>query len=178
MPVVLCHLQGLTRREAARTARGVRRARFSGQGFSNRALRQLRARLGNGVPAVLVMAAFAVPTGLVSATVRSATIYSTSTLTAAGVSPVVVGLTDGVLRMFWMKKVMTAAVMAVLVLGAGVLALGTTSRSGSTARATEPVAANAPPAPAEEPDALKRLEKRLSDLEKQKQLLDATFWTT
>jgi RNA polymerase sigma factor (sigma-70 family) len=172
VPVVLCHLQGLTRREAAERLgcpEGTLSARL------NRALRRLRARLGNIAPAVLAVGAVAVPTTLVTATVRSAAIYSTSTLTAVGVSPAVVGLTDGVIRMFWMKKVMTAAVAAVLVLGAGVLALGTTSRSGSTAGATEPVAAGAPPAPAEEPDALKRLEKRLADLEKQKQLLDATL---
>jgi RNA polymerase sigma factor (sigma-70 family) len=172
-PVVLCHLQGLTRREAAERLgcpEGTLSARL------NRALKRLRARLGATAPAAVLSAVvLAVPTELVGATVRSATIDSCSTLTTVGVSPVVVGLTDGVLRMFWMKKVMTAAVIAVLVVGAGVLALGTTGWAGSSAGATEPGAANAPLAPAEEPDPLKRLEKRLADLEKQKQLLDATL---
>ena len=161
VPVVLCHLQGLTRREAAERLgcpEGTLSARL------NRALRRLRARLVT--PAVLAGGAVAIPTALASATVRSATIYSTSTLTAVGVSPAVVGLTDEVLRMFWMQKVMTAAVLAVLVLGAGVLTLGTASRSESTACATEPIAVSTSPAPQEEPVALKRLETRLAFLEK------------
>jgi RNA polymerase sigma factor (sigma-70 family) len=169
--VVLCHLQGLTRREAAERLgcpEGTLSARL------NRALRRLRTRLG-GDAAALFVAAVAVPTGLATATVRSAVIYSTSTLAAAGVSPVVVGLTDGVLRMFWMKKVMTAAVAVVLVLGAGVLALGTADRSGNVAHATEPPTTGAPPAPAEEPDALKRIEREQAVLEKQKALAEAAL---
>lgn len=170
--VVLCHLQGLSRREAAEKLgcpEGTLSARLS------RALQRLRARLGNGAAMALAGGAIALPAGLASATVRSATVYSTSTLTAAGVSPVVVGLTDGVLRMFLMKKVMTAAVVAMLVLGAGVLALGTVSRSEDVARAAEQPTPVTPLPTPEESDALKRLEKRLNDLEKQKLLLDATL---
>ncbi|WP_171473260.1 RNA polymerase sigma factor [Frigoriglobus tundricola] len=169
--VILCHVLGLTRREAAERLgcpEGTLSARL------NRALRRLRTRLGGSAPAVLTAATIAVPAGLTAATVRSATIYSTSILASVGVSPAVVRLTDGVLRMFWMKKAMTAAVAAVLVVGAGVLALGTAGRSENTARATEPPAAVALPA-AEEPDTLKRLELQLADLEKQKRLLDATL---
>jgi RNA polymerase sigma factor (sigma-70 family) len=172
VPVVLCHLQGLSRREAAERLgcpEGTLSARL------NRALAKLRARLGAGAPAVLATGAVMVPTQLAEATVRAATIYTTSIRTAAGVSPAVVGLTDGVIRMFWMKKVMTAAVLAVLVVGAGALALGTVGRSDSAARADEPTAAKAPPAAPEEADPLKRVEKRLADLEKQKVLLDATL---
>ena len=164
--VVLCHVQGLTRREAAERLgcpEGTLSARL------NRALQRLRARLGTRFPAVLATAGVAVPAGLAPATVRSATIYTTSIQTAAGVFPAVVGLTDGVLRMFWMKKVMTAAVAAALVAGAGLLAFGTAGRPENTARATEP------PAAVEDPDAMKRVEKQLADLEKQKQLLDATL---
>jgi RNA polymerase sigma factor (sigma-70 family) len=172
VPVVLCHLQGLSRREAAERLgcpEGTLSARLS------RALQRLRARLGNGLPAVLAGAVIAVPATLASATVRSATVSSTSALTTAGLSPAVVGLTDGVLRMFWMKKMMTAAVVMVLVMGAGALAVGTAWRSADVAQATEPPAAGAPPAKAapEETDSLKRVEKQLADLEKQKALLDA-----
>jgi RNA polymerase sigma factor (sigma-70 family) len=171
--VVLCHLQGLTRREAAERLgcpEGTLSARLS------RALRRLRSRLGDRGAAALAVGAVVVPSGLASATVRSAAVYSTSTLTAAGVSPVVAGLTDGVIRMFWMKKAMTAAVVMVLALGAGVLALGTAGRSANVAQATEPPT-GAPPAKAvpEETDPLKRVEKRIADLEKQKELLDATL---
>lgn len=170
--VVLCHLQGLTRREAAERLgcpEGTLSARL------NRAMQRLRARLGGGAPVVLAAPAVALPAGLASATVRSATIYSTSALVTVGVSPAVVGLTDGVLHMIWMKKVMTAAVAAVLVVGAGAFALGVSGRSESAARATEPLTPGAPPAAPEEADPLKRVEKRLADLEKQKQLLDATL---
>jgi RNA polymerase sigma factor (sigma-70 family) len=168
-PVVLCHLQGLTRREAAERLgcpEGTLSARL------NRALQRLRVRLGTAVPLVLAAGAIAMPTRLMAATVRTATIYSHSTL-AAGVSPVVVGLTDGVIRMFWMKKVMTAAAVALLVLGAGVV-LGTAGRSEGTARATEQTTASAP-APQAEPGDLKRLEKRLAALEKQTRALDAAL---
>jgi RNA polymerase sigma factor (sigma-70 family) len=169
VPVVLCHLEGLTRREAAERLgcpEGTLSARL------NRALRRLRVRLGDVAPAVLVAGAIAVPVNLAAATVRSATIYSTSTLTAVGVSPVVAGLTDGVLRMFWMQKVVTASVLAALVVGAGVLGWGIAGRSES-AGAAETSARDALPALQEEPDALKRLEKRQAELEKQKELLNA-----
>ncbi len=71
--------------------------------------------------------------------------------------------------MFWMKKAMTAVVLAAFVLGAGVLALGAACRSENVARATEPLDGAAPPAAPDDPDALKRLEKRLADLEKEKE---------
>lgn len=79
--------------------------------------------------------------------------------------------------MFWMKKAMTAAVLAVCVLGAGLLALGTSGRSANVAQANEPLGEGGQPAKKapEDPDPLKRLEKRLADLEKQKELLDATL---
>jgi|GEM_PF-3124267 len=170
--VVLCHLQGFTRREAAERIgcpEGTLSARLS------RALQRLRALLGDGVPLALTAAVVAVPTSLASASVRSAAIYSTSTLTAAGVSPTVVGLTDGVLRMFWLKKVMTAVMMAILVLGAGVVGLGMASRSDSTAQGTEQATGNATTATPGEPMEIKRLEKRVSDLEKQRARLDAAL---
>jgi RNA polymerase sigma factor (sigma-70 family) len=165
VPVVLCHLQGLTRREAAERLgcpEGTLSARL------NRALRRLRVRLGNAAPAALAAGAVAVPANLATAAVRTATIYSTSTLAAAGVSPVVAGLTDEVLRMFWMKKVLTAALMAILVLGAGALTVGTAGLPESTAHAVEP-------APVRAPDALRRLERRQAGLEKQKELLGAAL---
>jgi RNA polymerase sigma factor (sigma-70 family) len=169
-PVVLCHLQGLTRREAAQRLgcpEGTLSARL------NRALRRLRMRLGALAPVALTAGAVAVPAPVLAATARTATIYSTSTFAAAGVSPTVVGLTDGVLRMFWMKKLLTAVTAAVLALGAGALVLGPSGRSETVARATEAVAVPAPPAPQDEPGGLKKLEQRVAELEKHKALLDA-----
>jgi RNA polymerase sigma factor (sigma-70 family) len=161
-PVVLCHLQGLTRREAAERLgcpEGTLSARL------NRALRRLRSRLGGLAPVVLTAGAVAMPTQLAAAAVRTATIYSCSTMTTAGVSQAVVGLTDGVLRMFWMKKLLTVGMMAVLALGAGVLVLGTSEPTGNTARATEPGAGWAPPLQFG-PEAHERLESRLADRER------------
>ena len=119
VPIVLCHLQGLTRREAAERLEcpeGTLSARL------HRALARLRARLGGrGAAALAVAGPAAVPAGLQAATVRSAIIFTTSTSTAAGVSPAVAGLTDGVLRMFWMKKLAVGMAGIVLVSG-GLLA--------------------------------------------------------
>jgi RNA polymerase sigma factor (sigma-70 family) len=161
-PVVLCHLQGLSRREAAERLgcpEGTLSARLG------RALARLRARLGTGAPALLAGAAVAVPNELAAATVRAAEILSASAVVAAGVSPVVAGLTNGVLRMFWLKKAVAAVAVAVLMLGAGGLALFTTE-SGATARAEPPLR--------EQPidlDPLRRLDKELADLEaRQKEL--------
>jgi RNA polymerase sigma factor (sigma-70 family) len=159
-PVVLCHLQGLSRREAAERLgcpEGTLSARL------NRALERLRARLGTGA---LGCAAGAVPSELAAATVRAAEIVSTSALVAAGASPVVAGLTNGVLRMFWVKKAVACVAVAVLVLGAGGLALVSTN-GGATARAEQPKS----PPPAPDADPLRRVDKELADLEaRQKEL--------
>jgi hypothetical protein len=173
VPVVLCHLQGLTRREAAERlgcAEGTLSARL------HRALTRLRARLGSRDMAALAVAgAAATPSGLAAATARSATIYTTSTLAAAGVSPTVAGLTDGVLRMFWMKK-MAAGLVLVGLVAAGLFA-GLAGRSGDIARATDPTPTvplvGEPQAPPEDPDAArKRLQQRRGELEKQKAELE------
>jgi RNA polymerase sigma factor (sigma-70 family) len=174
VPVVLCHLQGLSRREAAMQLgcpEGTLSARLA------RALARLRARLGAGAPAILATAgATAVPAGLSAAAVRVAAIFTTSTLTAAGVSPAVAGLTDGVLRMFWMKKLTAGLALSVVV--AGGLFAGLAGGIGAAARATDPEPnvplVGDPQALPEEPDAaLKRLNKQIEDLRKQKELLGA-----
>jgi RNA polymerase sigma factor (sigma-70 family) len=123
--VVLCHLQGLNRKEAADRlgcAEGTLSATLA------TALRKLRARLAGRDPlAVLAGAGLAAPAGLSAATARTAAVYTTSAWTAAGVSPAVAGLTEGVLRMFWVKK---AALAAGLVVAAAGLAVGLGSGLG------------------------------------------------
>ncbi|MBA4062121.1 MAG: hypothetical protein C0501_00115 [Isosphaera sp.] len=156
-PVVLCHLEGLSRREAAARL-GCPEGTLSS--LLSRALARLRARLG-GAPALLAAAGVVVvPAGLTAAAVRTAAAFTTSSLAAAGVSPAVAGLTDGVLRMLWVKK-LTAAGAALLV--AGGLVAGLAVRSGGTAQATVPLAA-APQAPAEDP--AERLRKELDGVAK------------
>jgi RNA polymerase sigma factor (sigma-70 family) len=144
--VVLCHLQGLTRREAAERLgcpEGTLSARLT------RAMRRLRARFGDGTTAGLAAAAVTVPVHLASATVRVATVFATSELTAAGVSPAVVGLTDGVLRVLRVKRTMAAVALVVLTVGAAV-AVGVIGRASAVARADEPNEVQRPPrSPAE-----------------------------
>jgi RNA polymerase sigma factor (sigma-70 family) len=147
VPVILCHLQGLSRREAAGRL-GCPEGTLSA--VLAAALRKLRARFGGRDPAAVLAAAgvAVVPAGLAAATSRAAAVYAISTLAAAGVSPVVAGLTREGLRMSWARK---AALAAAVVLVGGFVAAGFAPRSGPTAAAplpavtpmiTEPAAAN------------------------------------
>ncbi len=164
VPVVMCHLQGLTQREAAERLgcpEGTLSARL------HRALVRLKARLGGRELAIL---SATIPAVLSAATVRAAIIDSTSTLTATGISPTVAGLTDGVLRMFLLKKVAAGLAFAVLVTGS--LLAGIAIRPGNAVQATV-LMASEQEAPPYDPDAAaKRLDRRLADLMKQKELLD------
>jgi len=169
VPLVLCHLQGLTRREAAERLacpEGTLSARL------HRALVRLRARLGGrGAAALAVSGTLAVPSELQAATVRSAIIFTTSTSTAVGLSPAVAELTNGVLRMFWMKKILAGLAAAVLVCG-GLLA-EFTARLDGVVGAAEP-AAGGLQGPSEDPEAaVKRIEKQIEDLRKEKEVLGA-----
>jgi RNA polymerase sigma factor (sigma-70 family) len=99
VPVILCHLQGWTRRQAAEhlgCPEGTLSARL------NRALARLRVALADRHPAALlaVAAALAVPPALATAAVRSAVIYTTA---AGTVPPAVLATANGVLRMFRAK---------------------------------------------------------------------------
>jgi RNA polymerase sigma factor (sigma-70 family) len=112
-PVVLCHLAGLSRTEAAAQLgcpEGTLSARLS------RGLTKLRARLGAFEPARV--AAVAVPALLVATTARSAV---AATAAAAAVPPAIGSLVEGVLHMFWVKKATAAvfALCAVFALGVG-----------------------------------------------------------
>jgi enediyne biosynthesis protein E4 len=132
--IVLCHLQGLSRREAAARLgcpEGTLSARLS------RALTRLRTRLGSGALAVLTSAgATVMPPELSAATTKVGAVYLTSTLTAAGMSPTVAEVAEGVLRMFWMKKLMAG--LALMVLVAGGLVAGLAAPPGNVANATDP----------------------------------------
>ena len=161
--VVLCHLQGFSHREAAARlgcSEGTLSARLS------RALARLRARFGV-TPAILVATgAVSLPSGLTAATVRVGIIYLTSNLTAA--APTVAGITQGVLRMFWLKKATTGLALTVLV--ATGLSIGLAVRSYGAADATDPVPltpVDDPKAPPKDPEEAKRaLDRKLDDLKK------------
>jgi DNA-directed RNA polymerase specialized sigma24 family protein len=157
VPVILCHLHGLTRREAA-SRLGCPEGTLSAQ--LAEALKRLRSRLGRDPAMVLAVAgSVAVPTVLAASTTRAAVIYATSSLAVAGVSPAVAGLTRGVLRMFWMKKLTAAAVVA-----GGLFAAGVAMRSDGATAADPPPAAT-----------VSDLERKLDELRKQKEVLDKAF---
>ncbi len=172
-PVVLCHLQGWSRRDAARHL-GCPEGTLSA--LLSRALAKLRHRLQGCDPALslAVTGVAAVAPGLASATTGAASALRTGSLTAAAASPAVAQLTERVLRMFWLKQAAAAGVIvaAALVTGVG---LGMGGGPGQHARADGPpaIAAAAPAAPvaarpaSRQSDELNRVERELRRLESQ-----------
>ena len=96
--VVLCHLQGHTRREAAELL-GLPEGTLSS--VLSRALAKLRTRLGDPLP-LLGAGTLAVPAGLAAA------------------SPHTLSLARGVVRMFWLKKLVAGGLAAAACVGLGV----------------------------------------------------------
>jgi RNA polymerase sigma factor (sigma-70 family) len=117
-PIVLCHLLGYTRAEAAGQL-GCPEGTLSA--WLSRGLEKLRVKLRGLDPAkALGVAAVAVPSGLGSAAVRAAAASKVAAV-AAGTSTVSL-IAEGVIRMFWVKKATAAAaaLVAVFAMGVGV----------------------------------------------------------
>jgi len=117
-PIVLCHLLGFTRAEAAGQL-GCPEGTLSA--WLSRGLEKLRVKLRGFDPAkALGVAAVAVPMGLGSATVRAA-VAAKVAVAAAGSSTITL-IAEGVIRMFWVKKATaaTAALFTVFAMGMGV----------------------------------------------------------
>jgi RNA polymerase sigma factor (sigma-70 family) len=136
-PVVLCDLQGLSRKEAARkldwpigtlswrlaTARKMLAQRLTRQGLA----------LGEGALAIALSSdagSAAVPPSLVASTVKAGMLAATGAALPAGiVSAAVVSLTEGVVQaMFWSKL----KIGMVVLLGIGLVGTGTASLSQGT----------------------------------------------
>jgi RNA polymerase sigma factor (sigma-70 family) len=116
-PIVLCHLLGYSRADAAERL-GCPEGTLSA--WLSRGLAKLRTKLGGLDPAKpLGVAAVAVPTVLTSSVVRAAV---ASRVATAAVSVSVSQVVEGVIRMFWVQKATaaSAAVVAVFALGVGV----------------------------------------------------------
>jgi len=108
-PLVLCHLQGWSRRDAAEQL-GCREGTLSS--LLARGLTKLKARLrGYDPTAALVAGAAPIPLALATATARAAA--------GVGRSPVAVHLADGLFRGAWVGKVQTAAGVLVVMAAAG-----------------------------------------------------------
>ncbi len=160
-PVVLCHLEGWSRRDAAAHL-GCPEGTLSA--LLARALTKLRKQLGADPAPLLALAAVAVPTGLATAAGRAADVFRTASLTTAGVSPAVADLTRGVLRMFWVKKAVATGLVLVAALGLGV---GVGILPGS-----QPLAAS-PPQPTKKAEPTpKELEERLRQLRDEQAALE------
>ena len=156
--VVLCDLEGRTRKEVARQL-GVPEGTVAGRLARARAM--LAKRLtqrgvtlsGGALAAVLAEQAVSagVPPSVVSNTIRAASSIAAGQAAATGpVSVKAAALTEGVLRAMMMSK-LKAAIAVVLVLG--FIVTGATVLSGRTAaRANQPPAAEAPMKTPEKPE--------------------------
>jgi RNA polymerase sigma factor (sigma-70 family) len=138
--IVLCDLEGRTRKEAARRLR-VPEGTLSGRLSRGRAMLAKRlARHGlplAGAPVAVLLtqsaATAGVPRLLVSATLRAAAAFAAEQAAATGViSPAVAALVEGVLKTVLLKKLKIAALALLVVLaciGGGALALPSASPS-------------------------------------------------
>ena len=151
--LVLCDLEGKTRREAARQ---LRVPDGTVAGWLARARAMLAKRLtrrgvtlsGTALTAALVenAAPATVPAFLLSATIEAAAVFAAGPATAGAIPTPVVTLTEGVLKSMLMTKLKTA--LAVLA-AAGVLGLGLT---GLAFRATAGEEGNQKPPAVKSPD--------------------------
>ena len=129
-PLVLCHLQGWSRRDAAEQL-GCREGTLSS--LLARGLNKLKARLrGYDPTAALVAGAAPIPLALATATARAAA--------GIGRSPAAVRLADGLCRGAWVGKAQSAAgvLLVVVATGYGFVAAG----RPPAAVTAEPVAAH------------------------------------
>jgi RNA polymerase sigma factor (sigma-70 family) len=154
--LVLCDLEGKTRKEAARLL-GWPEGSVCGRLARARQLLAGRlARLGVTLPAAALAALLtenaapaAVPAALADETVRAAVPFAAGTAASGVVSPPVAALTEGVLQTMWTTKLKALTVSAVLAAalfaGAGVPALPALSARAADGKADQ--AAPAKPAP-------------------------------
>lgn len=165
VPLVLCYLQGKTRREAADHLGCTESALSSRLG---RGLAMLRKRwAGRDVGLALgLIGVPAVPAGLVASTMRAAVLLRTGSLSSA-TGPVIADLARGVLRMFWLRKLVFVgtALTAAAVIGFG--AWGGPD-DGHAARAQPVVSDERKAVPDQVDEEIARLQARIKVLEEQK----------
>ena len=135
-PIVLCHLLGFSRADAAERL-GCPEGTLSS--WLSRGLAKLRSEFGGLDPAKpLGVAAVAVPTVLASSAVRAAVASRVASPRPRPFPRPSSQIVEGVIRMFWIKKAtaMSVTVFAVFAFGVGVGLTGTAGR-GNRRRARE-----------------------------------------
>jgi RNA polymerase sigma factor (sigma-70 family) len=118
--IVLCHLQGFSRADAAAQL-GCPEGTLSS--WLSRGLARLRAKLGDIDPArMLGITTVAVPAVLSASAVRAAVAFHTTAAISMGLSSAIPQLVEGVIRMLWIKKATAAsiALFTMFALGIGV----------------------------------------------------------
>ena len=172
-PLVLCHLQGWSRREAAARL-GCPEGTLSA--LLSRGLAKLRQKLAGRDPLpLLAAAAVTAPVPLSAATARATAAFHVA---AAAATPLVAELAEGVIRMMWVKKVSAAGVAAVMLLTAGVgVGLGVRQTPAFVAADEKPAAGKPEPAGGKvAPEATKEAELAHLRMEliRSRDILDAT----
>ena len=165
-PVLLCHLQGRSRREAAALL-GCPEGTLSS--LLSRAAIRLRRRLRGHDPgaALGLAAAVVLPSGFARGAAATASAYLNFPGASAAVAAPVAALTQGVLRMFWLKKSAAAA----LVVAVGVTALGFGAGRGPVGKAAAQESPTGGVRAAAGPD--DELRARLKELEAEQVQLEA-----
>jgi RNA polymerase sigma factor (sigma-70 family) len=170
LPLVLCDLEGRTRREVARQL-GVpvgtlsNRLAAARQALARRLTRRGLALSGAGLAAALLAersASAGPPAALVAFLVGAATRAAAGGVAAAGVPAPVASLTDGVIRAMFLSKLKTAAavVLALCLLGTGAAGLALRATAEEQPRPKQTASPQQPPQPDED---RQRLEKELRE---------------
>ncbi len=164
--IVVCDLQGKTRKEAARQfhlPEGTVASRLAtARAMLARRLRRNAGQMSGGALAAVLspnVSSASVPASVASSTIKAASLFAVEQATAAGaISLQAVALAEGVIKTMLLTKlkIVTAVLVVLAVLGAGAFAL--TQQVQADRSAEKPVAEK--PVPAERrPDQLVRAEK-------------------
>jgi RNA polymerase sigma factor (sigma-70 family) len=166
VPIVLCELEGKSRKDVARQLRIPEGTLSSRLAFAKKLLGKRLARYGAGALVAVLsgnVASACVPPSLLKSTARAAMhVVAGQIMTAGAVSAQVVTLTEGVLKVMFLSKLKTVwMVVLALLVGAG--AVGLTYR---TAAAQPGSRGDGPPARSATADELEELRLEVAALRK------------